>query len=56
MTLVCVIKSHLDTIAESLTELAQDYDADSRDCEAIMCAVDNILAARDCLDDVGAVE
>ena len=54
MTLICVIKSHLDTIAESLTELAQNYDADSRDCESIMCAVDNIYAARDCLDDVGA--
>ena len=56
MTLICVIRSHLETIAESLTELAQDYDADSRECKSIMCAVDNIYAARDCLDDVGASE
>lgn len=54
MTLVCVIKFHLETIAESLTELAQDYDADSADCDAILSAVKNIQAARDCLDYVGA--
>ena len=54
MTLICVINSHLNTIAESLTELAQEYDADSRDCESIMCAVDLIQEARSLLDYVGA--
>ena len=54
MTLVCVIRSQLDSIAEVLTELSQNYDSDSMDCQWIMCAVDNIQAARDCLDDVGA--
>ena len=56
MTLICTIFSHLDSIAEVLTEFAQQYDADSQDCQWIMCAVDNIQAARDCLDDVGAPE
>ena len=54
MTLICTIRFHLDTIAKSLTELAQDYDADSSECYAIMCAVESIQEARDFLDDVGA--